>query len=84
MQQWRIQINVPPILEENGKLMYAFEENIRSYNQEQSPTVQVVHNQEIATASLSKVPSTLPLKYITGKPVCVYNNDPWYENNYRN
>lgn len=56
--------------------MYASKENVKSYNQEQSPTVQVVHNQEIATASLSKVPSTLPLKYITGKPVCVYNNDP--------
>lgn len=57
--------------------MYASEEIIKSYNQEQSPTVQVVHKQEIATFKIPNwqtcvcITMTLDMKTITGiRTIC--------------
>ena len=38
LQQQKIQINIPPISETNGKLMYASEKHIEQYYQEWSPS----------------------------------------------
>lgn len=66
-QPWWTQINILPISETNYKLRYAFEKNTKMYDQRQSPTVQVVHNQGIIAADLLQVPTVLPLKQFTDK-----------------
>lgn len=45
--------------------------NIKRYYQEQSQAVQVVHKQDTTAISLTKVPTTLLLKWLTDKPVWV-------------
>ena len=71
LQQWKTQINIPPVSETNHKLMYAFEKNIKRYCQEQSLIIQVVYKQGTTTADLLKVPTVLPLKWLTEKLVWV-------------
>ena len=62
LQQWNTQINIPPILETNHKLMYVSGENITRYK-ELSPTIQVVQEQGTTTADISKASTSLPLKW---------------------
>lgn len=45
LQQWNIQINIPPITETNHKLTNVSETNIKKHYEEQSLTIQVVHKQ---------------------------------------
>jgi hypothetical protein len=62
LQQWKAQINIPPISKTNHKIKNASEKNIKWYYQGQSQTVQVVHKQDMTGVGLSKLPTSLPLK----------------------
>ena len=69
LKQWNIQINVPPILETNHKLIYVSGTNITSYHKEQSLTIQVVQEQGTTAADISKASTALPLKWLTNKSI---------------
>ena len=43
----------------------------KRYYKEQSPTIQFVQEQDTTVADLSKVPTTLLLRWLTDKPVLV-------------
>ena len=51
--------------------MYVSEEHIRKFYKEQSMTIQDVQEQGTIVADTSKTPTTLPLKWLTGKPAWV-------------
>ena len=55
LQQWKMQIKIPPISEANHKIKNTFEKNIKRCYQEQSQTFQVVHKQSITTDGLLKI-----------------------------
>ena len=101
LQQWNTQINIPPILETNHKLMYVSGKIIINYYQEQLRELKLtckIKKQKIMykclklkkertvishsgctktghnSADLSKAPTALSLKWLTGKPVWV---DQW-------
>ena len=71
LQQWNIQINIPPILEINHKLIYVSGKNILRYYKGQLPTSQVEQEQATTAANISNTPKTLLLKLFTDKPVWV-------------
>lgn len=70
LQQWKIQINIPPIIETSHKPKNASKKNIKRYYQNQLHTNQVVHKQD-TTALLSKLSIVLTLKWLTDKIVWV-------------
>jgi hypothetical protein len=61
-QQWKTQINTPPISETSHKIKSASEKNIKNYYQEQLQTLQAIHKQDPPAVGLSTIPSALPLK----------------------
>lgn len=69
MQQWKTQVNKPPILETSHKIKNVLEKNIKRYYQEQSQIVQIVRKADKTATGLSKVSATLPLKWLRDKPM---------------
>ena len=68
LQQWNTQINISSILETNQKLAYVSWKNIGFYK-EQSPTIQVVQEQDPTTADIPKTTTVLHFKWLIAKPV---------------
>ena len=63
LQQWNTQINIPAVLRS-----YVSEENIQRYFRQQIPVVRALQEHK-AIDGTSEVPTALPLKWLTDKPI---------------
>ena len=71
LQQWNTQINIPPNTEVSHRLAKGSERNIKRYYEKQSQTIQVIQKQDKAAANVTKMPTALPLKWLTEKPIWI-------------
>lgn len=71
LQQWNTQIKIPTLSEKEYRPMHVSRNNIITCYKNQSPTIQAVHKQSTTVVELSEVPTALPLKWLTNKPVWV-------------
>ncbi|KAL6068070.1 hypothetical protein STEG23_001423 [Scotinomys teguina] len=71
LQQWNTQIKIPTLSEKDYRPMYGSRNNIITCYEKELPAIQAVHKQSTTLIQLSEVPTTLPLKWLTNKPVWV-------------
>ncbi|KAL6040906.1 hypothetical protein STEG23_037882 [Scotinomys teguina] len=71
LQQWNTQIKIPTISEKDYRPMHGSRNNIITCYKKELPAIQAVHKQSTTLIQLSEVPTALPLKWLTNKPVWV-------------